>query len=106
MGVSGQRHALAALWPRRKDPRYPLYRSLGGPQSRSGHREKNSFAFAGERSLIPGRLVRSQTQTEISFPIKRGSYSFMKNVYVIRETKKEGKNYIFLNTKVKREFFF
>jgi hypothetical protein len=24
--------------PRGKDPRYPLYRRLGGPQSRSGHR--------------------------------------------------------------------
>jgi hypothetical protein len=24
--------------PRGKDPRYPLYRGLGGPQSRSGHR--------------------------------------------------------------------
>jgi hypothetical protein len=24
--------------PQRKDPRYPLYRRLGGPQSRSGHR--------------------------------------------------------------------
>jgi hypothetical protein len=24
--------------PRRKDPRYPLYRRLGGPQSRSGQR--------------------------------------------------------------------
>jgi hypothetical protein len=23
--------------PRGKDPRYPLYRRLGGPQSRSGH---------------------------------------------------------------------
>jgi hypothetical protein len=23
-GVSGQSHALAALWPRGKDPRYPL----------------------------------------------------------------------------------
>jgi hypothetical protein len=38
MGVSGQRHAPAALYPRAKDPRYPLYRRLGGPQSRSGHR--------------------------------------------------------------------
>jgi hypothetical protein len=37
-GVSGQRHALAALYPRRKDSRYPLYRSLDGPQSRSGHK--------------------------------------------------------------------
>jgi hypothetical protein len=24
--------------PRGKDPRYPLYRGVGGPQSRSGHR--------------------------------------------------------------------
>jgi hypothetical protein len=30
-GVSGQRHAPAALYPRGKDPRYPLYRRLGGP---------------------------------------------------------------------------
>jgi len=37
-GVSGQRHAPAALYPRGKDPRYPLDRRLGGPQSRSGHR--------------------------------------------------------------------
>jgi hypothetical protein len=26
MGVSGQHHAPAALYPRGKDPRYPLYR--------------------------------------------------------------------------------
>jgi hypothetical protein len=38
MGVSSQRHAPAALYPRGKDPRYPLYWRLGGPQSRSGHR--------------------------------------------------------------------
>jgi hypothetical protein len=30
-------HAPAALYPRRKEPRYPLYKRLGGPQSRSGH---------------------------------------------------------------------
>jgi hypothetical protein len=29
MGVSGQRHAPAALYPRGNDPRYPLYRRLG-----------------------------------------------------------------------------
>jgi hypothetical protein len=28
----------AALYPRGKDPRYPLDRRLGGPQSRSGSR--------------------------------------------------------------------
>jgi hypothetical protein len=32
MGVSGQRHASAALYPRGKDPRYPLDRGLGGPR--------------------------------------------------------------------------
>jgi hypothetical protein len=31
MGVSGQRHSPAALYPRGKDPRYPLDRRLGGP---------------------------------------------------------------------------
>jgi hypothetical protein len=38
LGVSSQHHAPAALYPRGKNPRYPLYRRLGGPQSRSGHR--------------------------------------------------------------------
>jgi hypothetical protein len=36
--VSGQLHAPAAL-PRRKSQRYPLYKRLGGPQSRFGHGE-------------------------------------------------------------------
>jgi hypothetical protein len=36
MGVSGQRHAPAALYPG-KGPPVPVERSLGGPQSRSGH---------------------------------------------------------------------
>ena len=34
MGVGGQRHVPAALPPGKT--RYPLYRSLGGPQGRSG----------------------------------------------------------------------
>jgi hypothetical protein len=34
MGVSGQRHAPAALLP--EMTRYPLYRRLGRPQGRSG----------------------------------------------------------------------
>jgi hypothetical protein len=37
-GVSGQRHAPAALYPGGKYSRYPLYWRLGGPQIRSGHR--------------------------------------------------------------------
>jgi hypothetical protein len=37
-----------------KDPRYLLFRRLGGPHSRSGHRgyRKISFASAGDRSSI------------------------------------------------------
>jgi hypothetical protein len=49
MGVSGQRHAPAEG----KGPRYPLYRRLGGPQSRSGQRlQEKSFASAGDRTSI------------------------------------------------------
>ena len=40
MGVGGQRHAPAALPPRKT--RYPLYRRLGGPQGRSGQVRKIS----------------------------------------------------------------
>jgi hypothetical protein len=39
MGVNGQRHASAALSPRRKDPPVPIVQE-GGPQSRSEHRLK------------------------------------------------------------------
>jgi hypothetical protein len=49
MGLSGQRHAPAALYPRGKDPGYPLDRMLGGPQSRSGRRgkKKNPLPLSG-----------------------------------------------------------
>jgi hypothetical protein len=48
--VSGQRHAPAAIYPWKRTPRYPLYRRLGGPQSRAGQRlEEKSFASAGDR---------------------------------------------------------
>jgi hypothetical protein len=40
MGVSGQRHAPAALYPWGKDPRYPFDWRLGGPQSQSGQVQK------------------------------------------------------------------
>jgi hypothetical protein len=36
--VGGQRHAPAALYPKGKDPRYPLDTRLGGPQSWYGHK--------------------------------------------------------------------
>jgi hypothetical protein len=60
MGMSGQRHALAALCPR-----YPMYRRLGGPQSRCEQRgyRKNPLPLPGIAPVSPGRPVRSQTLT-------------------------------------------
>jgi hypothetical protein len=50
--VSGQLHAPAALLPG-KSPRYPFYRRLGGPQSRSGrYGEVKIFYPIGTRTLI------------------------------------------------------
>jgi hypothetical protein len=62
MGVSGQHHAPAALLPPGKDPRYPLDRRLGGPQSRSGQEEK-SFAPAGDRTPAPHIYIYIYTHT-------------------------------------------
>jgi hypothetical protein len=60
-GVSGERHAPAALYPREKDPRYELYRRLGGPQSRSGQKgyRKNPLSLPGIEPRSPGRPARS-----------------------------------------------
>jgi hypothetical protein len=50
---SGQRHAPDALYPRGMNAQYPLYRRLGGPQSRSGHRgyRKNPFRLCRGSNL-------------------------------------------------------
>jgi hypothetical protein len=63
MGVSGQRRAPAALYPRGKGPRYPLYRRLGGPQSQPGLRgnRKNPLPLPRIEPGSPGRPVCSQT---------------------------------------------
>jgi hypothetical protein len=66
--VSGQLHAPAAL-SRRKNPRYPLDRRLGEPQSRSG-------LPGGEKILVPtgtrtptlGRPASSQSLYRLSYP--------------------------------------
>jgi hypothetical protein len=51
--VSGQLHASAALHPG-KSPRYPFYRKLGGPQSRSGrYGEVKIFYPTGTRTPAP-----------------------------------------------------
>jgi hypothetical protein len=47
------------LHPRRKSPRYPFYRRLGGPQSRSGRRGKEKFLDpTGTRIPTPRSLGR------------------------------------------------
>ena len=66
-GVGGQRHVPAALPPGKS--RYPLYRRLGGPQSRSGWVRKIS-APTGIRS--PDRLTGSESLYRQSYPGPRG----------------------------------
>jgi hypothetical protein len=62
MGVSGQRHAPAALYPRGKNPRYPLDRRLGGTQSWSGRRgPEEKSAPVGDRTPIVQPVVRHCT---------------------------------------------
>jgi hypothetical protein len=65
-----------ALYSRGKSPLYPLYRRLGGPQSRSGHCgvEKNLLQLPG---IEPCRPVRSPSLYQCSYP---GS---LKNLYRI-----------------------
>jgi hypothetical protein len=55
-----QLHAPAALYPRGKRPRYPLYWRLGGPQSRSRHRgyRKNPL-YLRQRSNLDRPVVQS-----------------------------------------------
>jgi hypothetical protein len=58
MGVSGQCHAPATLYPG-KGLRYPAVRKLGGSQSWSRQRlEEKSFSSAGDRTPV---LQSSQT---------------------------------------------
>jgi hypothetical protein len=62
MEVSGQLHAPAAM-PRGKNPRYSLYRRLGGPQNRSGHcgEDKSLLAPVGNRTLAVQPVARRHT---------------------------------------------
>jgi hypothetical protein len=57
--VSGQRHAPAALYPRGKDPQYPLHRMLGGPHSRSGSRVRRKLLCLCRGSNLDRPLVQS-----------------------------------------------
>jgi hypothetical protein len=89
MGMSGQRHAPAALYPRGKDPRYPLYRRLGGPQSRSGHRgrRKNPLPLPGIEPRSPGRPARSQTLYCLSYPGSSKTIYCTSKHYAVKSTR-------------------
>jgi hypothetical protein len=54
MRVSGQRHALAALYPRGKDPRYPLDRRRGWALELvwTQKLEEKFFASVGDRTPV------------------------------------------------------
>ena len=60
MRVGGQRHAPVALTPRKT--RHPLYRSLGGPQGRSGR----------VRIRSPDRPASSESLYRLSYSGRRG----------------------------------
>jgi hypothetical protein len=70
MGVSGQCHALAALYPWGKDLWYLMDRRLGGPQSLSGHTrvEEKYFASAQDQTPIIQSVVRHYTDWAIPAP--------------------------------------
>jgi hypothetical protein len=62
MGVSGQHHAPAALYPRGKDPRYPLNEAGWAPEPvwTQGLEEKSS-APVGDWTPIVQPVVRHYT---------------------------------------------
>jgi hypothetical protein len=78
MGVCGQRHTPAVLYPRGKNPQYPLYRRHGGPQSRSGHKgyRRNPLPLPGIKPRSPSCPVHSQTLYWLSY-LADLSYNYM-----------------------------
>jgi hypothetical protein len=63
-GMSGQRHAPAALYPQGMDPRYPLYRRLGG----------NSVTVNSSR-IWKRRLVERTTECRHTFTCPEPAYN-------------------------------
>jgi hypothetical protein len=61
MGVSGQHHALAALNPRGKDPRYPLEAGWAPEQVWMQRLEEKSSASVGDRTPVVQSVVSHYT---------------------------------------------
>jgi hypothetical protein len=72
IGVSDQRHVPFVIYPREKNYRYPLYRRLGGPQSRSGHRgqRKNPLTSAWNRTPVVQSVARQYTDRATLAPCR------------------------------------
>jgi hypothetical protein len=70
MGVSGQRHALAALYPRGKDPPVPIVQEAGwAPEPVWTQRlEETSSASVGDRTPVVQSVVRHYTAWAIPAP--------------------------------------
>jgi hypothetical protein len=73
-GVSGKRYEPTALYHRGKDPQYPLYRRLGAPQSRSGHRgySKILYLCRVRSDIIALHLLMQRFVSDIIFMRKIG----------------------------------
>jgi hypothetical protein len=82
MGVRGQCHALAAVYPRGKDSRYPLDRRLGGPRAGldidTEARGQTLLSLSGIETRSPDRPVHSQTLYYLRYP---GSHQLTGAVY-------------------------
>jgi hypothetical protein len=65
MEVSGQLHALGSFTPKGNSPWYPLYRRLGGLQSRSGcgGEEKNSGIEKSSLWLLESNVTAANNYT-------------------------------------------
>jgi hypothetical protein len=66
MGVSGQYHAPAALYPQEKDPRYPLIGGWVGPRAGLDAGAKRKILYPCQGSN-PDRPARSQTLYCLSY---------------------------------------
>jgi hypothetical protein len=93
-GVSGQHQPPAALYPRKKNPRYPLDRRLGGPRAGLDAKARRKIlCFC--RGSYPGRSVRSQILYWLSYPGSNSSWNYllMKKICIVRSAYFDNKFY-------------
>jgi hypothetical protein len=71
------------LYPRRKSPRYPLDRRVGGPRAVLDDVEKRKFSNLRRLELPPlGRPARSQSLYRLRYP---GPYYYITKRIIIQE---------------------